>query len=215
MSRPVYRHAGFCLLAMLGLWAIQVNAARADHLSALEMVQQTTERVTGILQSRKAELEADPALLYTVVEKEVAPYFDFVRMSRLVLGKHWRRATPEERQQFAEEFRRLLVRSYAASMLKYSGEKINFLPLREDPEATDVTVRTEVEVPGTDPVEVDYSLSLRDGEWMVYDVVIGGVSLVVNYRTSFAEEIRSSGGLAGLIEKLHQHNQKNIKSANG
>ncbi|MFQ5487525.1 MAG: phospholipid-binding protein MlaC [Gammaproteobacteria bacterium] len=212
MSWPGQRHIGFWLPAMLGLLVIRLGAAHAGHLGALEMVQQTTERVTRILQARQAELEADPALLYTVVEKEVAPYFDFVRMSRLVLGKYWRRASREERRQFAKEFRRLLVRSYAASMLKYSGEKISFLPLRGDPEATDVTVRTEVEVPGMDPVEVDYSLYLREGEWKVYDVAIGGVSLVINYRTSFAEEIRKSGGLAGLIEKLQQRNQQ---SANG
>ncbi len=209
MNRMAH-NKGFWLPALLALLAIA--PAHATHLNALEMVQQTTEQVTRLLQARKAELEADPALLYTVVEKEVAPYFDFSRMARLVLGKYWRRASREERRQFIEEFRRLLVRSYAASMLKYSGEKINFLPLRGNPEASDVTVRTEVEVPGMDPVEVDYSLYLRKGEWKVYDVAIDGVSLVVNYRTSFSEEIRRSGGLAGLIEKLRQRNQP---SSNG
>ena len=196
------------------VWLLAVSlltpgwAALGNHVGALEMVQQTTERVTRLLQARKAELEADPALLYEVVEKEVAPYFDFVRMSRLVLGKYWRRASKEERRRFASEFRRLLVRSYAASMLKYSGEKIRFLPLRGAANAKEVTVRTEVELPGIDPVEVDYSLYLRKGEWKVYDVAIDGVSLVVNYRTTFAEEIRRSGGLAGLIDKLRQRNEQ-------
>ncbi|HHH35229.1 MAG TPA: ABC transporter substrate-binding protein [Gammaproteobacteria bacterium] len=181
----------------------------ATHISASEMVRQTTQKVITILRSRRAELEADPRLLYRVVEREVAPYFDFVRMSRLVLGKYWRRATPAERRRFAIEFRKLLVRSYASSMLKNADGKISYLPMRARPSDTDVTVRTEVELPDSDePVEVDYSLYLKKGEWKVYDVTIGGVSLVVNYRTSFADEIRKSGSLAGLIEKLRQRNEE-------
>ncbi len=198
-------------------WGVFVAAllmtapAMANHIDPLEMVQQTTQKVLGILHSRRAELEADPQLLYQVVDREVTPYFDFVRMSRLVLGKYWRRATPAERRQFAIEFRKLLVRSYASSMLKYSDEKITYQPLRAPPDAVDVTVRTEVELSDTgEQVEVDYSLHLKKGEWKVYDVTIGGVSLVVNYRTSFAEEIRRSGGLAGLIDKLRQRNKEKI-----
>ncbi len=215
---------GGCFRALGGLvlltfsWGISAAAApagspqAADPQEALRMVRDTAQRVIGILQARREELAADPALLNAMVEHEILPYFDFVRMSRLVLGKYWRRASREERRQFVTEFRQMLVHSYASSMLKYSQEKITYLPLRATPGAREVTVRSEVELPGMEPVGVEYSLHFRNGQWKVYDVAIDGVSLVVNYRTSFAQEIRRSGGLAGLIEKLRRRNaQVNVQ----
>jgi phospholipid transport system substrate-binding protein len=129
-------------------------------------------------------------------------------MSRLVLGKHWRRASAEERRQFVEQFRYLLVRTYATAMLDYSEDPIIFLPFRDDVAATETTVRTEVDPPGSNPVPIDYSVYFVNGVWKVYDVSIDGVSLVVNYRSSFANEIRSEGGVAGLIAKLQERNQQ-------
>jgi len=190
----------FCLVA------IQKPARAAE--SAQDLVQHVSRQVIDVLEKKHEVIRRNPAVIYKLVEQYVVPYFDFVRMSRLVLGKYWRRASRQQRIQFVEEFHRLLVRTYASSMFKYSGEKIIFLPFRGEPGAKDVIVRTAVETQGDSEISVDYRLHLRNGNWKVYDVAIGGVSLVVNYRSSFSSEIRRSGGVAGLIKKLHEHNQQ-------
>jgi phospholipid transport system substrate-binding protein len=129
-------------------------------------------------------------------------------MSQLVLGKNWRTATPEEQRQFVEEFRLLLVRTYATAMLKYSDQKISYLPYRGKPGEGEVIVQTEIEQPGGPPIPIDYSLHRKGGDWKVFDVKIDNVSLVVNYRGTFAGEIRSSGGVGALIGKLRERNQQ-------
>ena len=188
------------------------GASNPDPQEALALVQRTSERVIALLEARREELEASPERLYDLVERELVPYFDFVRISRLVLGKYWRRATPEQRRRFATEFKQMLIRSYASSMLQYTGEKIAFLPVRPGRRPEEVTVRTEVELAGTEPVIVEYSLHWRKGRWLVYDVRIDGVSLVVNFRTTFAEEIRRRG-LEALIEQLRERNRQNLSPA--
>lgn len=195
------------LLALLFCNVIFQKSAQAAE-SAQELVQHVSHQVIAILEKKQKDIRRDPAMIYGLVEKYVVPYFDFVRMSRLVLGKYWRRASRQQRIQFVEEFHRLLVRTYASSMFKYSGEKIIFLPFRGAPGAKDVIVRTAVATQSDSEVSVDYRLHLRNGTWKVYDVAIGGVSLVVNYRSSFSTEIRRSGGVAGLIKKLHEHNRQ-------
>jgi phospholipid transport system substrate-binding protein len=143
-----------------------------------------------------------------VVEEYILPHFDFERMSQLVLGKNWRNANPEERQQFVEEFRLLLVRTYATAMLKYSDQKISYLPDRGKPGEGDVVVQTEIEQPGGPPIPIDYSLHRKGDAWKVYDVKIDNVSLVVNYRGTFAGEIRNGGSVGALISKLRERNQQ-------
>lgn len=196
---------GGCLLLALALGAAPARAADDDDARAL--VRDTSAEVQKILQQRHAELERKPGLIYGVVEEYILPHFDFERMSQLVLGKNWRAATAEERGQFVEEFRLLLVRTYATAMLKYSDQKISFLPARGKAREGEAVVQTEVEQAGGPPIPIDYSLYLKGDAWKVYDVKIDSVSLVVNYRGTFASEIRG-GGLAALIQKLHERNQQ-------
>lgn len=192
---------------LLLVLAVGAAPARAGGDGALDLVRDTSAEVQKVLQQRHAELEQRPGLIYGVVEEYILPHFDFERMSQLVLGKNWRSATPEERQQFMEEFRLLLVRTYATAMLKYSDQKISFLPARGKAGDGNTVVQTEVEQAGGPPIPIDYSLYRKGDAWKVFDVKIDNVSLVVNYRGTFAGEIRS-GGLAALIQKLHERNQQ-------
>lgn len=189
------------LLALLGSapsWAIQ---------SPQDMVQQTAEQMLGKLRAERQVIDAHPGRIYELVNEIVLPHFDFERMSSWVLGRYWRSATPEQRKEFVEQFRTLLVRTYAKSLSSYTDNKITYLPFRGGPQQTDVKVRTEVDQPGGFPIPIDYDLYLKGDEWKVYDVTIDGVSLVTNYRTTFANQIRQDG-LDKLISSLADRNKQ-------
>ncbi len=124
-----------------------------------------------------------------------------------MLGKHWRRANAEEREAFTSAFRQLLVRTYTTALLNYSGQEINYLPVRAMAGADEVTVHTEVSSAGATPVPINYKLYLVEDEWKVFDVVIDGISLVSNYRSTFSSEIRRRK-LAGLIKRLEARNER-------
>ncbi|OOZ37452.1 hypothetical protein BOW51_02405 [Solemya velesiana gill symbiont] len=172
-----------------------------------DLVKETSEKILAEVASRKDELTEFPGRIYGLVDEIVLPKFDFIRMSRQVLGKYWRRATEAEQVQFTSAFRELLVRTYATALLNYSDQEIKYLPSRMVDGAEEVTVNTEVSEPGAPAIPINYSLYQNGDTWLVYDVVIDGVSLVSNYRTSFASQIRRYK-LAGLIKKLEKRNQR-------
>lgn len=178
--------------------------------SAQEVIKTTASQVISALRERKDELTQHPERLDEFVESYILPHFDFIRMSRMVLGKYWHKATVEERKQFTYEFQQLLIRTYASAMLGYSDEKIIYLPFKPDANVNKATVKTEVERAGGPPIPVNYSLVLNNDQWKVYDVVIDGVSLVINYRTSFADEIKRTGDVKGLIVKLQEKNTSEL-----
>jgi phospholipid transport system substrate-binding protein len=132
---------------------------------------------------------------------------DFSRVSSLVLGKYWGRATPEQREAFSREFKRLLVRTYATTFLELEDWEIRFLTFPPGAGDTDVTVRTEVIHPAGPPVGVVYRLRRDQDGWKAYDVVIEGISLVTNYRSSFAREVRRYG-MDRLIERIAELNDR-------
>ena len=198
------------LLALL-LLAVGLGQAGAAQGNAQDMVRDAATQAIGALKERKAELERNPAEIYDFVQEYLLPHFDFEYSSRLVLGRHWRQASPEERERFQEAFQRTLIRSYASSMLQYSDQAINFLPYRETPGSDETTVKTEVEVDSGKPVAVDYNLRRdENGDWKVYDVIIDGISVVLNYRGTFASEIRRLNGLGPLIERMEERNRQGI-----
>ncbi|MET0046208.1 MAG: ABC transporter substrate-binding protein [Sedimenticola sp.] len=219
-------YAGFCLMLLVGmspaLGAGHVGAAdegatesssgeayiRVEVVKTpVEVVRETSNLMLAEVASRKEELDEFPGRIYGLVDQIVLPKFDFIRMSKLVLGKYWRRATDEEKASFIAAFRELLVRTYATALLNYSDQEIKYLPSRMVEGAEEVVVNTEVSESGAPAVPINYNL-YKDGEdWLVFDVVIDGVSLVSNYRTSFASQIRRYK-LAGLIKKLEQRNKR-------
>lgn len=191
---------------LLSLTAAPVWAAQ----SAQELVRQTSERMLSTLKQEQAVIKNNPERIYELVNKIVLPHFDFEYMSQLVLGKYWRRASAQQRDAFTEEFKQLLVRTYATSLNEYTDQEISFLPFREGGDPEQAQVRTEVEQPGGFPIPIDYKLHKSGDAWKVFDVVIDGVSLVTNYRSSFSKEIRQ-GDLDGLIATLRQRNQDVMK----
>jgi len=185
------------------------------------IVKETAETVLSEVSQRKEELEADARLIYPLVERTVLPHFDFESMTRAAMGRFWPRATPQQQRRVVAEFKELLVRTYAVALLGYSGQKIEYPPMNFAEGALDVMVPTKISAKGGPPIPINYRLHFKDeGKWLVYDVVIDGVSLVTNYRSTFARQIqlgaakekdrakRMSAGIDRLIEALSDKNDK-------
>ncbi|HIP53303.1 MAG TPA: ABC transporter substrate-binding protein [Chromatiales bacterium] len=201
----VLRVFALCLLGWATVSFALAETGPADDPK--EMVRQTIERMLALLEERRPEMEKSPGRIYGVVDEVVVPKFDFKRISRYALGRYWRRATPEQRKAFTDEFKNLLIRTYATSLLNYTGQKIEYLPTRPGKNPDSVTVMTVVREEGGPKVPINYRLHRVEGKWLVYDVVIDGVSLVSNYRSSFASKIRRVK-IDGLIVQLRQKNQQ-------
>lgn len=173
-----------------------------------EVVRQASAQVLDALANEGDALTDDPQRLFALVDTVLVQHMDFERMSRWVLGKHWRGASPEQRERFVQEFRGLLVRTYATALAGYSGQHVEFLAQRPGVSPEEVVVRTEIRQAGGPPIPVNFSLYRRDDAvWKAYDVQIDGISLVANYRTSFAAEVRN-GGVDGLIQSLAARNRQ-------
>jgi phospholipid transport system substrate-binding protein len=170
------------------------------------LVKRVSQEVLGIIKSDPKVQAGDQARIREVVETKLLPYFDFDRITALAMGRNWRQATPEQQKQLVEQFRQLLVRTYSGALTQYRDQTMDYKPLRADANATDVTVRTEVVRQGQAPVPIDYSMSKGPSGWKVYDVIVGGVSLVTNYRDEFNEQIKA-GGVDGLIKTLQAKNK--------
>lgn len=169
--------------------------------SPLALAESTSQEMLKALNANRAALQQNSDQIYDLVQEILLPHFDFTTMSRWVLGKHWRTATPDQRERFANDFRTLLVNTYSKALLEYSNEKIEFLPLSAAADSDDVTVRSEVHVRGQQPIPINYSMHRKDGAWKVYDVTIEGVSLVSNYRNTIDSQIRREG-LDATLDKL-------------
>ena len=191
------------ILVLLLTFAVQLAFAQQDPLL---LVQETADSVLKNVVENKTELDKDPSGIYRLVGDQVLPHFDFTKMTRTAMGKYWRRASDEQKNLLVKEFRELLVRTYGVALLNYSGEKINYLPLRPSNNPERVTVQTRVKEEGGPEIPVDYRLFYKNNAWKVYDVVIDGVSLVSNYRTSFSGQIRRAG-VDGLIKQLVEQNK--------
>ena len=194
------------MLAMLMLVSVEVRSAEAVHPAAA-LVTQTADKIQTQLRAERDVVTKNPKRVYELVEQIVLPNFDFSAMSASVLGKNWRGASDDQKQRFTQEFKLLLVRTYAKALVDNMDRKITTQPLRAAANATDVTVRTEIPQQGGFPLPINYSMELKDGAWKVYDVDIDGISMVKNYRTTFANEVKQ-GNVDDLIKKLNQRNQQ-------
>ena len=173
-----------------------------------ELVRKTADDVISIIKQDKDIQAGDTNKIYTLAEEKILPNFDFERISRLVLGKAWRTATDDQKTQFKYEFKNLLLRTYAVALSKYKDQKIEYKPLRMKPTDEIVTVKTEIIQSGAQPIDVDYALAKQDNGWLVIDIIIEGVSLVTNYRSQFASEIKRNG-MDSLIKELANKNKTN------
>ncbi len=202
---------------LLGLTMLCFSIAAFAIEGPDELVKRTAEDVLATVKS-DADIQAgDQEKIYALAEEKILPNFNFDKVSRLVLGKNWTKATPDQKSAFQTEFRTLLIRTYATALSKYKNQTIDYKPLRMADGASTASVKTAILQPGGQPIAVDYSLEKKADTWKVYDIVIEGVSLVTNYRGQFAQEIRQNG-LDSLIKKLGDKNKaaaaKNAASQN-
>jgi phospholipid transport system substrate-binding protein len=193
--------------AVLLLSAVMFSNISSANVSADMFVKTIADDVITILKKDK-ELQSDPEKVYALAEDKILPNFNFDRVSRLVLGKNYTKATKEQQDAFQKEFRTLLIHTYASALSKYRNQVIEYKPLRDISDPSQVVVKTLILQPGGQPLGVDYSLEQAGDTWKVYDIVIEGVSLVTNYRGQFSAEIRQ-GGMDGLIQRISEKNKSN------
>lgn len=190
------------MLAFATLFALPALAQEAPD----QTVKRVSEETVQAIKSDPKIAAGDPVRIREVIEQKLLPNFDFMRMTALAMGRNWKQTTPEQQKRLADEFRTLLVRTYSNALTQYRDEKIEVRPLRGDPNATEVTVRSEVVRSGRPPVQIDYGMTKTPQGWKAYDVIVGGVSLVTNYRDEFNEQVKA-GGVDGLIKVLADKNK--------
>lgn len=161
-------------------------------------------------------VKADPAIqagdvkrVIALVDDKVLPYLNFQRMTASAVGVHWRSASPEQRQRLQDEFKLMLVRTYAGALAQVKDQKVELRPFRGSADDAEVVVRTQVKGSG-EPIQLDYRLEKAGDSWKIYDVNVLGIWLVSQYRNSFSQEI-NAGGIDGLITKLAERNQAAAK----
>jgi phospholipid transport system substrate-binding protein len=197
------RHVIFATIVTAAAFQFQPAAAQQGPDATVKRVAEDT---LAAIKSDPQIQAGNQARIREVVETKVAPYFDFTRITALAMGKNWRTATPEQQKRLTEEFRSLLIRTYSGALTQYRDEKIDYKPLRMNAGDTEVLVRTAAVRASGPPVPIDYSMEKTPDGWKCYDVVVGGVSLVTNYRDEFNAQIQS-GGVNGLIKTLADRNK--------
>jgi len=196
-------------LAFMATPSFASNMSPFDEAQAL--VKETTDKMLSALRAEKGNIKSNPGRVYQLVDQIVLPHFDFERMSNSVLGKNWEKASADQRNRFAKEFRDLLVRTYATALVESAVEnvKVDYLPIRANPGDNRITLKAKVGYGGK-VLNVDYGMYQKGGVWKVWDISTEGVSLVANYRTEFNNDI-SRIGMDGLIGKIASRNQSDRK----
>lgn len=186
--------------------------ALAETIAPDTLVKNVTEEVLTILRADKGIKAGNSKGAVALIENKVAPHFDFPHMTSLAVGQAWQKADADQRKALTSEFHTLLVRTYANSLTAFQEQKVSFKPLAEPSQGGEVTVRSQINKPGTQPITLDYSLAKSDDGWKVFDVTIANISLVTNYRSTFASEM-NKGGLDGLLKALQEKNRRNEAAA--
>jgi phospholipid transport system substrate-binding protein len=209
MKRTFLRVMGVVLLAGFGL----AGAVHAEDEAPDVLIKRISSDVLDTIKADKALRAGDMNKLVALVDERIMPNVNFQRMTASAVGPAWRQATPEQQKRLQEEFKILLVRTYAGALSQVSTQTIALKPLRTNPEDKEVLVRTEIKGAG-DPIQLDYRLEKAAGQgagWRIYNLNVLGVWLVETYRSQFSQEINAKG-LDGLIASLADRNKAN---ANG
>ena len=206
--RTFLGYAAATTLAATGLTLGRLAHAADEAPDAL--IKRLSEELLDRIRSDKALQEGDLDRINQVIDEEVMPHVNFTRMTASTVGPAWRQATPEQRKRMQDEFRTLLIHTYAGALEQVDDQHLEVLPLRAGPDDDEVTVRTLVKGMG-DPVQVDFRLERTPGKgagWQIYDLNVMGIWMVANYRSQFRQKINESG-IDGLIEALHERNKTN------
>jgi len=194
------------ILALLAAGLLCTAGASAQETPPDVLVKNVTTEVVELITKDREIRSGNRGKLIEVIEAKVLPHFSFASMTSLAVGQSWNKATPDQKKRLIEEFKTLLVRTYASALAAYSDQRFDYRPLRAKPTDTDVTVQVRIMQSGAQPVPIDYSMEKTPSGWKVYDVMVGGVSLVANYRTEFNNMVREAG-IEGLIKNLQAKNR--------
>lgn len=205
MFPALVRFAGAAAAAAFFVAGGASAQAPADPAAPDVLVKTVTLEVVDIIQKDKDIQMGDRRKIVALIDTKVLPHFNFQAMTASAVGRSWDKASAEQKTRLNEEFKTLLVRTYASALSAYSNQKFEFRPLRAKPTDTDVTVNVRVMQSGAQPVTIDYDMEKRPTGWKVWDVRVAGISLVANYRTEFDNLVRESG-VDGLIKALQTKN---------
>jgi phospholipid transport system substrate-binding protein len=204
------------LIAALLVPAAVVGAAYAAEAvpgpAPQELIETTARKLLEALDADRALAKKDPARVRKLVDEILLPHFDTDYSARLVLGKHWRAATEEQRKRFIDAFYQSLLRNYGSALAEFTADRMEVLPFRGDLATGQATVRTEVKRSNGTRVPVSYTLHATPAGWKAWDVTIEGISYVRNFRNDVGAEIDQTG-LPALIERLEKENQRGEKTA--
>lgn len=193
------------LLNMVAVLLCMAGAAQAEAVAPDELIRTTAQDVLEIVKQDKDIQAGNQKKILDLVDAKVLPHFDFVRMTQLAMGKHWRSASNQQKQALVTEFRNMLVRTYTKAFTVYRDQTIEFKPFKMAAGETEVTVKTSINKPGQPPIPVDYEMRKTANGWKAFDVTIEGVSMVTSYRGTFDTEIQKNG-IDGLIKMLSDKN---------
>jgi len=192
------------------MWVLMVAsmAARAEPVKPDLLIKNIAQDVLAVVKQEGGDPAGTRERLLTMVDTNVLPHFDFVRMTRLATGKNWRRATPKQKEVLVAEFRNLLVNTYTNSFARYQDQTVEVMPVETHPDVDEVTVKTLILKPGEQRISVDYELKRTREGWKVFDFTVQGVSLIAVYRSVFTREVKQ-GGIERLIKTLAEKNAAN------
>ncbi len=204
------------LVACVAVTALGAGVAvHAEDEAADALIKRLSVDVLETIKNDKAIRAGDTARLIALVDARIMPNVNFQRMTASAVGPAWRQASPEQQKRLQEEFKTLLVRTYAGALAQVTDQTISMKPMRAAPEDKEVVVRSEVRGGGSDPIQLDYRLEKTPGQgagWRIYNLNVLGVWLVETYRSQFAQEINAKG-LDGLIASLTERNKANKANA--
>jgi phospholipid transport system substrate-binding protein len=189
------------IFSLLLILAVPAMAATGPE----QLIRETSDKVLDEIRNNAEQYKTDPQGVYDLVNTVVLPHFDFSAMTDLALGSYKEEVNEQQRPEIINEFRLLLVRTYSSALLEYTDQVVVYLPMEGSEAEGAVTVRTEIEQAGGFPIPINYMLRKGDDGWKVFDISVDEVSLVTNYRSSFARAIKKNG-VGGLIETLRSRN---------
>jgi len=192
------------LITLAALAAIGSGAARAAEVDANDparLIETTAQAMLDEINAHRAEYKADPAKVQVLVDRLLLPHFDTAYSAQLVLGQHWRTATPDQRKRFVDAFYKSLLKNYGSSIAEFSSEKLKVLPSKTGSDPTHATVRTQVKKDDGSFIPVNYSLHKTDAGWKAWDVNVEGISYVKSFRDDFGSQIDQQG-LDAVITRL-------------
>ncbi len=200
------------ILVLFANILMMTNAVAADLIAPQKVIEDASSELKVRMQD--PGFTKDFRKITEFVHSVIYPHADFDLISSLVLGKLWKEATPAEREEFKKEFQTLLIRTYSRAFVEFKEWSVRFLPINSDEDQRKVMVKTEILQPGLQPIAVNYRMLFNKGEWKVYDILIEGVSLVTNYRTSFKNEVERTGSLKEVINQLAKRNTEALADSN-